>query len=104
MKDRIIEVQLKILNKIKCFLRDNRKIDVYRCEIILSKNHDDKITMRRTFLIAKGFYPSRRKIAKTFEDEIKKHIFNCNLYNSIVVVHIICKIGTFKYKVINNGI
>lgn len=91
-------IQLKILEKIKQFIRNNRKVDCYSCEIILSKSHKDEVTMRRTFIIAKGFYPHRRKVAKTFEEHIKKHIHNLNLCNAIVIVNIVCKIGTFKYK------
>ena len=92
---------INLLEKIRRWIYQNESLEVYRCEIILSKNNDDLVQMRRTACFGKGIYPSRRKIAKLFEDDIKKHIFRIDIKNAIIVVNIISKIGTFKRKDIN---
>lgn len=89
---------IDLLEKIREWIYQNESLEVYRCEIFLSKNNDDLVEMRRTVCLGKGIYPSRRKIAKLFEDDIKKHIFKRDIKNAIIVVNIISKIGTFKRK------
>lgn len=89
---------LDILNSIRAFLISNSKRDVYQCEIIINQDNTNKVTMVRQFDLTKGLFPSRRLVSKAFENQIKDIVLEYKLYNSSVMIKILCKIGTFKKK------
>ena len=91
---------INLLEKIREWIYQNEKRDYYQCEIIFNKDSRDLGSMIRTFDSPKNFFPGRRIIAKAFEKQIRDFILKHKLYNSKVIIKIICKVGTFKRKVI----
>ena len=89
---------INLLEKIRKWINQNEKRDYYQCEIIINKDSKDIGSMIRTFDTSKNFFPSRRLVAKSFEKQIRDFILKHKLYNSKVIIKIICKVGTFKRK------
>lgn len=89
---------INLLEKIREWIYQNEKRDYYQCEIIFNKDSRDLGSMIRTFDSPKNFFPSRRLVSKSFEKQIRDFILKHKLYNSKVIIKIICKVGTFKRK------
>ena len=89
---------ISLLEKIREWDYQNEKRDYYQCEIIFNKDSKNVASMIRTFDTSKNFFPARRSIAKAFEKQIKEFLLKHKLYNSKIIVKIICKVGTFKRK------
>lgn len=89
---------INLLEKIREWIYQNEKRDYYQCEIIINKDSKDIGSMIRTFDTSKNFFPDRRTISKAFEKQIKEFLLKHKLYNSKIVIKIVCKIGTFKRK------
>lgn len=89
---------INLLEKIREWIYQNEKRDYYQCEIIINKDSRDLGSMIRTFNASKNLFPSRRLVAKSFEKQIIDFILKHKLYNSKVIIKIICKVGTFKRK------
>ena len=89
---------INLLEKTREWIYQNKKRDCYQCEIIINNGRKNVGSMVRTFDVAKNLFPHRRTVAKAFENQIKELILENKLYNSRIVIKIICKIGTFKRK------
>ena len=89
---------ISLLEKIREWIYQNKKRDYYQCEIIINKDSRDLGSMTRTFDTSKNLFPSRRLVAKSFEKQIRDFILRHKIYNSKVIIKIICKVGTFKRK------
>ncbi len=92
---------INLLEKIRRWIYQNKKRDYYQCEIIINKDGRDLGSIIRTFDTSKNLFPSRRLVSKAFEKQIRDFILKHKLYNSKVIIKIICKVGTFKKKDIN---
>lgn len=90
----------KIYNYINKFIKNNEKRDLYQVKIIVqSKKGVFYFMFNSQMDTKKGYFLRRREIAKAYGRHISRTIKEEPRFKgSIVVVDIICKIGTFKRK------
>ena len=89
-----------LIKKVTKYIEDNKKVDMYQCEVVIKCNGVRHSTWQFRYSEAYGEYPTRRRIIKAvgksinIQDYIKKY----NLTNVDMVALVWCKIGTFKKK------
>ncbi len=90
----------KVYNSIVSYINDNEKRDVYQVEFkIQSKTGILHFSCVNQINTKKGFFPTRRILAKLYGEHISNSIKSLRkTHGSVVVVEIKCKIGTFKRK------
>ena len=88
-----------MIKKIKKYLYDNEKRDVYQIQVKAIKKGVLKFDFFTRINVTKSFYPTRRLVAKLYgkniEEQIKLNKINKNCKIEVIVLS---KIGTFKRK------